>query len=345
MRNLGAFAEVGAGLVAFVSACVVTWVVWRLGRRWRLMDRPNERSSHRQPMPTAGGMGIVTGFWMGMGLLLVMGGGDPLCRESVRSWGGGTAILLVMTCDDWVRPLRVAEKMLLLCLAAGVWLVWGVPLAGTILPVIGPVDLGIWGWGLTAFWFLALCNAYNFMDGIDGIVAVQTLSVSFFTLLCLWRLEGCWVEALLLSGAMAGFLVFNLPPARIFMGDVGATFTGFILAGLGVLGERAGLPLWVFAVFTGYFLFDTGYTLVRRALRGENVLRAHRKHLYQRLSKLGWSHRQIDLWVLCVNMVLGSGGYAYMFVSQSWGGLLMAVGAGLLVAEVVWIEREDRCFV
>ena len=336
----------GAALVALGIACGVTWMVLRLTRHRGLMDCPNERSAHQVPMPTGGGLGIIAGFWGGWILIWIVQSGDGMIRrENLVAWGLGTVALLVMAADDFFRPLKVGEKMVLLCLATGAWLIGAGPLDGLTLPWVGWIGLGVWGWALTAFWFLALCNACNFMDGIDGITGTQTISVGFFALLCLWRLDGCWIEAGLLIGATAGFLIFNFPPGRIFIGDVGSNFVGFVLAGLGILGERVGLPLWIFAAFMGYYLFDTGYTLIRRALRGENVLRAHRKHLYQRLDRLGWSHLQIDLWVLLINAALGSGGYLYLFTSRSWGMLLMAGGGVLLLAETIWIERKDRSFV
>lgn len=330
--------------VSFVVACLGTWMILKGSRRWRLLDDPDERSSHQVPMPTAGGLGIIAGFWSGWGILSLAGDSALLLQISPYAWVGSVLVLLVLVVDDLARPLKVGEKMFLLCLAMGVWLCWGDHLEWVTLPVVGRVELGFWGWVLTAFWFLSMCNAYNFMDGIDGITSVQTISVGGFALLCFWRLGIPGGEIALLMAASGGFLVFNFPPGRIFMGDVGSTFLGFFLAAVGVLGERAGLPLWLLVLFMGYYLFDTGYTLMRRMLRGENVLKAHRKHLYQRLNKLGWSHLKIDLWVVSINFVLGAGGYAYFFVSGGWGLSLMALGGGLLIGGTAWIERKDRSF-
>jgi UDP-N-acetylmuramyl pentapeptide phosphotransferase/UDP-N-acetylglucosamine-1-phosphate transferase len=340
----GAWVAWAGGAAALLIACGVTWAALQAMRRWRLLDQPNERSAHRVPMPTGGGLGIMAGFWGGMLVLGASGGEWP---KAVRpALLGSTLVLLVAVVDDLVRPLRVGEKFLLLLAATGVWLGWGPRLEGAALPGLGIVELGAWGWPLSALWFIWLCNVVNFMDGIDGLSASQTACAAGWAALCLWPLEqAAALVGLVLGAAALGFLVFNFPPGRIFMGDVGSLFAGFALAGLGIMGQAAGLPLWVFAVFIGFQLFDTSYTLARRALRGENVLRAHNKHLYQRLTRLGWSHRQVDVWAMAISMLLGAGGYGYLFVSARWGAALMGLGGALLVGMTAWIERREKSFV
>lgn len=340
MTDLGVGAT-AAGAALLVSA-VGTWLMLRGTRRWELLDRPNERSSHGVPTPTGGGLGIIAGAWCGAGLLALLGAGPGLLLgKGLAAWGASTLVLVMLLADDLVRPLRVVEKSILLLAAVAAWLALGPRLEVVSVPGIGPVELGAWGWIVTPLWLLAVSNAYNFMDGIDGITSTQTLCAAGFLLLSLWRLDAAWGEAGILLAGTAGFLLFNLPPARIFMGDVGATFLGFTLGALGILGESVGLPLWLVVLFLGHHGFDTGYTLVRRAWHGENLLRAHRKHLYQRLNRFGWSAGQIDLWVMLVNLVLGTGGYLWAFEDRLWGPVLMIVGSILLLAEVAWVERRD----
>jgi UDP-N-acetylmuramyl pentapeptide phosphotransferase/UDP-N-acetylglucosamine-1-phosphate transferase len=333
---------VAAAGVAFLVSVVVTYLVFRVTRRWELLDRPNERSSHLVPTPTGGGLGIIAGVWCGAGILALSGsGGGLLLGEGLAAWGAGTLVLMVLLTDDLVRPLRVTEKAVLLAVATIAWLALGPRLQVVSLPGTGPIELGAWSWIVTALWLLAVSNAFNFMDGIDGITSVQTLCVTGFLLLFLWRLGTAWGEAGILLAGTAGFLLFNRPPARIFMGDVGSTFLGFTLAAFGVLAVKAGLPFWLLLLFLGYYGVDTGYTLVRRAWRGENPLRAHRQHLYQRLNRFGCSPGQIDLWVLAVNLVLGAGGFLWVFESRFWGVVLVAAGGLLLLLEVIWVERRD----
>ena len=145
----------------------------------------------------------------------------------------------------------------------------------------------------------------------------------------------------ILAGAVGGFLVFNVPPARIFMGDVGSLFIDFTIAAFGVLGARAGLPLWFF-IGLGVF-FDVCYTLTRRLLRGENVIEVHHKHHYQRLGRLGWSHGRINAGAFCITSIFGFGAYRHM--EDEAGFLFFLLGGGLLIAGVVWIEMRDPEFV
>ena len=336
---------VGAGGVAAIVSAAGTWVVWRMVGRWQILDRPNERSLHRVPVPTMGGLGIVAGFWAGMAVWRCMPGGQFVPAGLFSALGAATLVLLLVTGDNIGRPLRVWEKALLQVLATAAWLYWGPHLESLTLPGLGPVELGAWGTWLTALWLVGMCNVYNFMDGLDGMTAGQTVLVGGLLLACYVHLGSplAMLAALLVASA-AGFLVFNLPPARIFMGDVGAVFLGFAVGALGVLGEPAGFPLWLFAAVLGYYLFDTTYTLVRRAGRRENLLRAHRKHLYQRLDKLGWSHGRIDLGSLLVTLLLGGGAGAYLCWGRGLGGALMLSGAAILILTATWVERRDRDF-
>ena len=328
-------------LVAFVAGCAVTRIALWATVRFGLLDRPNTRSAHRQPTPTAGGLGIVAGFWVGAALLIAAGAWPG---DSWSGWLAATAVLCLVIIDDIVRPLRPGEKTIVLLLAIAVWLVGGPRLEWVVLPGMGLVDLEWWGWPLTVLWFVFLCNAYNFMDGIDGLGAMQTLAACCWLGFILWQMGSPFAAvAWILAAAASGFLVFNIPPARIFMGDVGALFIGFTIAACGIWAARAGLPLWVFSIVWAVYLFDVCYTLVRRLLRGENVLQAHRKHLYQRLDKLGWSHWRIDIAVVCITSVLGYGAYRHMVNGTGW--FFFLVGGGALVACAAWIEMRDPEFV
>ena len=326
---------------AFVVGLAVTFVVLWATQRLVFIDRPNARSAHHVPIPTVGGLGIVAGFWAGWGCWGWVGG-----RFGEEFWGllGATVLLSTTVIDDVVRPLRPAEKTGLLLLAIAAWLCCGLHLEGLTLPGLGRVGLGVWGWPITALWFVFLCNAANFMDGIDGLSGGQALCAGGCMGYLLWELGGpVGPIASILALASGGFLVFNFPPARIFMGDVGALFIGFVLAACGVLGAQAGLSLWVFSAMLAVYFFDVSYTLVRRFLHGENVFEAHRKHLYQRLDKLGWSHRKIDVVAACISLVMGLGAHLYLKGSTS-AGYVFALGGGVLVFGAVWIETQDSEF-
>ena len=324
--------------VAFLLSCAFTWAMWRGAQGWGALDRPNERSAHQRPTPTLGGVGLVAGVWAGLAAGLLTGQ-----LESQVAWPllAGSVPLLGSIRDDLGKPMSVAGKTMLILLAGAAWLWWGPHLEGLALPGGYHLELGLWGWPLTALWLLALCNVYNFMDGIDGLSGLQAMGAG--TWIALWTLDRApslaWV-GLALMAASAGFLVFNFPPARIFLGDVGALCLGFWLAGLAVMGEQAGLPLWLLALPLGYYLFDTTYTLVRRLLRGENVLRAHNLHLYQRLTRAGWSHLQVDLGVALLILLLGGSGHAFLHDNPWAGALLLSTAVVILLSATLWIEKK-----
>jgi Fuc2NAc and GlcNAc transferase len=321
--------------VALVGAMLVTGFVLWLMRRWQRLVAPSERGAHSVPMPTAGGLGIIVGFLMGHA---VMG------FDLSIYWLGAVALILVAAADDLVRPLKVWEKTLLLVVATSIFLMGIIPDYDGWFGLVD-VESGIWLWPLGICWFFWVCNVFNFMDGIDGISSTQALLVAGWMAI---YLESFDVElagrAWLLGAASGGFLFFNFPPARIFMGDVGSIFIGFVVAALVVLGMQVGVPIWYAIFLLGYYLFDTSYALVRRLLNGENLLLAHNKHLYQRLVRIGWSHGLVDLWAGTLTLLNGLGIFCIAHE-------LYEIGIGILIASLLillytafWVERKDACF-
>ena len=190
-----------------------------------------------------------------------------------------------------VRFTTHAAGALLILLAVGFW-------PQVELPFVSSMPLGWLGLPLTFFWLAGLTNAYNFMDGIDGLAGSQAV-VAGLAWLVLGGIVGLPIVRLLgvlLAGSSLGFLGHNWPPARIFLGDVGSAFVGFSLAVLAVIGGLAHprLPLAGLLVVWP-FVFDTTFTIVRRLRRGENIFAAHRSHLYQRLVIAGYSHGAVTL--------------------------------------------------
>ncbi|MGE3540328.1 MAG: glycosyltransferase family 4 protein [Candidatus Tectimicrobiota bacterium] len=282
--------------VCSLLAIAATYCGTAFIRRWaaqRLLDVPNERSSHKQPTPRGGGLAIVvctlTGLWgicFGLDRDFPLG---PLLTYSL----GAVCIATVSWCDDlWslsnkVRFLAhaIGAVLILLCLTNAL------PVR---LPFLGNVALQGLGGVLVFLWIAGFTNAYNFMDGIDGIAGGQAVIAGVA-----WVGLGWWGGAPLLSvlGALVassslGFLGHNWPPARIFMGDVGSAFLGYTFAVMAVFGYLAHPRLFLAGVLVVWpFVFDTAFTLLRRLRRRENIFLAHRSHLYQRLIIVGYSHR------------------------------------------------------
>jgi UDP-GlcNAc:undecaprenyl-phosphate GlcNAc-1-phosphate transferase len=207
------------------------------------------------------------------------------------------AIGVVAFLDD-LRDFRFVVKLGAQGLAALVAVGSGLVVDRLAVPWLGVVGLGLVGSLLTLFWIVACTNAVNFMDGLDGLVGGTLLIACAGLGLIAWQQGGWFIYAacLILGAGIAGFLPFNLNPARIFMGDVGSQFLGFMLAVLGVAAARLDaaqlsfllVPLLLFAL-----LFDTGFTLLRRAAMGERVSAPHRTHLYQMAQRSGLSARRV----------------------------------------------------
>ena len=264
-------------------------------------DHPDERKAHVHPTPKAGGVGIVAAFLAGVAVLYEEPGhfarlANPYYHGLILA---AAAIALVAFLDDlrdWPFTVKLAAQILAALAAVGS----GLYVRVYDLPFWGPVDFGAWGGPLTLFWILFATNAMNFIDGLDGLAGGVALIASLFLAAIAARRGGWFVyfAALLLGAGIAGFLPFNFPRARIFMGDVGSQFCGFVLAILGVAAARFdGIPLSFLLVpmLLSGVLFDVGFTLAWRGLAGENLTRPHRSHLFQLAHRSGMDPRAISL--------------------------------------------------
>jgi Fuc2NAc and GlcNAc transferase len=282
----------------------LTWLLRRYALATRLVDVPNERSSHQFPTPRGGGMAIVLAF---LGCLPVLWALDLLpLRVLVALSGSGCLVALIGFLDDH-RPLSRRWRLVFHFVAA-VWaLFWleGMPaltVAGFNLP------RGWLGNGMAAVYMVWLVNLYNFMDGIDGIASIEAITVCFGgVLLYLIVVPGNaqWLVPAMLLASVAGFLYWNYPPARIFMGDAGSGFLGMTLAVLSIQAAWLAPNLfWAWAIMLGVFIVDASVTLIRRILRGgREYLEAHRSHAYQHAARRFGAHRPVSLAVGAINLV------------------------------------------
>lgn len=262
-------------IAAFGASLGLTRLMIAIAGRAGLEAVPNARSSHKRITPTGGGVGFVVA---GIGAAAVLLG-PVLPVETAIVLSAGAALALVGLWDDLKDSpalLRLAVQGLVSVLVVGTSLNWSPVL---VLPGAGLVLAAI-----------AFINIYNFMDGIDGLAGGEAVTVLLgAAVLMAFGAGGGPAEfwfALALAAAVAGFLVFNRPPARIFMGDVGSTFLGLMLVYLALRSSVAGMmSLWQWLVLTAAFWGDGLATLGRRALRGEAIWRAHRQHAYQHLAR------------------------------------------------------------
>ena len=316
----------GAAVVAFIlTARLVGWA-----RTRSLVAVPNERSSHSDPTPTGGGLAIVAVSLLGCAAMALTSG-TPLGTDLIVVLLLASTMAAIGFVDDR-RDLSAVLRLGAQCAAAGVLVGLVGPFSSAPLPGFGLVSLGGAGALLTVLWIVGLTNAYNFMDGIDGLAASQgaVAGIGWGIAGVVLGHEGVATAGWLLAGSCLGFGRLNWAPARIFMGDVGSAFLGFMFAGLPVLmagADPAVLVLGICAVWP--FLFDAGFTILRRAMSGENLFRAHRKHLYQRLVIAGWSHRQTTSLYTAAAAASTAAGLALLFDAPAAQSLVMLVLPGV----------------
>ncbi|MGD8177131.1 MraY family glycosyltransferase [Marinimicrobium sp. ARAG 43.8] len=326
-------------LVAFGVSVALTGVLRGYAVRRKLLDVPNARSSHDVPTPRGGGVAIVTTALLG---LVALGLSGVVTAKVVYALGGaGLLVAAVGWLDDHGHV--AARWRLLTHFAAALW---GTGWLGGLpdLPVLGVMMPGEWLWVPLLLYVVWLLNLYNFMDGIDGIAGVEAVTVCLGgVLLAAWGMpEVSLALPLLLAAASAGFLVWNFPPARIFMGDAGSGFVGLWLGLLSVFAAtQAAVLFWGWVILLGVFVTDATVTLVRRCLRGEKVYEAHRSHAYQRLARR-FGHRPVTLLCGAVNVL-------WLFPVAAWvvvGGLEPVSGVLLayapLVVAVCWLGAGSR---
>jgi Fuc2NAc and GlcNAc transferase len=291
------------GIAALALSALVTRLVRRLALAHGVLDIPNSRSSHTTATPRGGGIAIVVTATAGTILLAFLG---PLPTDMVlAASGGGIAVAGIGFLDDRfsVPPgIRFAVHVT----AA----IWAVVCLGGLPPVrIGAhvVQLGWAGEVLAVLGIVWTLNLFNFMDGIDGIAASEAVFITgsgaLLTLLGAGS-PGVLAAALVFSAACSGFLLWNWPPAKIFMGDVGSGYVGYVIAVLALTATRVNPnAIWVWLILGGAFFVDATVTLVRRVLRGERVHEAHRSHAYQWLARKWGSHRPVTVSVLMLNLM------------------------------------------
>jgi Fuc2NAc and GlcNAc transferase len=329
------------GAVTLAIAWVLTGWVRRYALRRDLLDLPNPRSSHGRPVPLGGGLAIVVVTLAG----IVLAGwiGYVPARTAMALAGGGGAVALIGWLDDRRGLAPAVRAAVQVC--AAVWaLAWlgGFPhlhWGGTVLQ-LGPV-----GWGLATIGIVWGINFYNFMDGIDGLAAGEAVMVSAAVILLLGGTRhDILVPVTLVGGASAGFLLWNWPPARIFLGDVGSAFLGYLFAVLAVISENSGaLTVVGWLLLLGVFFVDATFTVARRIAKGEPWYRAHRGHAYQRAVQAGFSHRAVTLAILGLNLVLAG---------LTWVGVtyparmpaMIGLGGMLLLAVYLLIERRKPMY-
>jgi UDP-GlcNAc:undecaprenyl-phosphate/decaprenyl-phosphate GlcNAc-1-phosphate transferase len=338
------------GTELFAASFVVTLLSWagvgviRFAAPWlSLVDVPNNRSSHATPVPLGGGIALVAinlAAWIAFAALH----DGVTLRHAVVLITGAVLVAGISLIDDLGHvpcPIRLAVQ----ALAALIFIVGYASFQVVSFPVVGAFSLGVVGVVLSVVWIVGLTNAYNFMDGIDGMVGGQTVAAGLG-----WVILGLLTGHMLLvslgaflAASSLGFLGHNWHPARIFMGDVGATFLGYTFAVITVVAAHYDPKLALAGVLLVWpSIFDTGFTVIRRLQRRENIFAGHRSFLFHRLVAVGWSHQAAALLYVPLP-ILG----AVMACTWARGSRPMHEGVALALAAAcftLWtvVRREER---
>jgi UDP-N-acetylmuramyl pentapeptide phosphotransferase/UDP-N-acetylglucosamine-1-phosphate transferase len=289
---------------------VLKYSKWAI--RKNILDIPNERSSHIKPIPRGGGLVIVV-LTLG-GLLLAQVSEYYSSWKLILGFMMGAGLISGISWIDDLHSLPVGLRFAVHSLAAVIGMAAFGYWQTVSFPLLGPIHLGLVGLPLTFFWIVGLTNAFNFMDGIDGIAAAQATVAGVW-----WSVFGwLYLQPLLLvlglglACSSLGFLVHNWSPARIFMGDVGSAFLGYTFAMLPIMANNLLSPdggwagsLGAGILITWPFVLDTTFTFLRRLYKGEDILRSHRTHIYQRLAIAGYSSSGISLIYLGLSVMGG----------------------------------------
>lgn len=300
-----------AFLIALAVAYMVTPFVIKLANRVGAIDVPKDnRRVHKMPIPRLGGIAIFIGF---MASVLVT------FRLDTRLMGvlAGAAIIVTMGYFDDIKPLSAKLKLLIQLIAAGIVVYCGVkvdfitnPLAFMFQGANHYIKLGSWSYPLTIVWIVGITNAINLIDGLDGLAAgISTISAVTLSAVAIFlNQDYIAVMAITLAGATIGFLPYNFNPAKIFMGDTGSLFLGYMLSVIsimGVLKSAAALSILVPIFAIGLPIFDTFMAIIRRSLSGRSFMEADKGHLHHKLLDRGLSQKQAVLTLYSISAVLG----------------------------------------
>lgn len=320
--------------VAFGLPLAVTPLVRILALRAGAVDRPGERKVHSQPVPCWGGLGICLGFAAAV-LLSV-----PLSKEVMGLLLGGLIALGVGMVDDW-RELSPWVKLAGQAAAALVAVAFGISIDFVTNPFGGIIGLGYLSVPVTVLWIVAITNAINLVDGLDGLAAgVSAISAGTIAVVSLGEREPLIAfMAALLAAASLGFLPHNFR-GRIFMKDAGSLFLGFMLASLSALGltkSATAFSLILPILILGIPIFDMLFAIARRALQRRPIFSPDRGHLHHRLLDLGLTQRQAVLLLYAVNLLLGGSAVllTYLTTEQGLVLLLLLLTAVLVAANKV----------
>lgn len=330
-----------AGAVAIVLTPIVRRVALALG----IVDKPGGRKVHRKNMPTLGGIAIAAGFFAGTAVAFkaIPGAMDKFSLKFAGLCVGSAIILLLGIIDD-IRPLKAKLKLVVQIVAASVLIGCGFSVGEVTIPFVGKLSLGVSGAVFSMLWIVGITNAINLLDGLDGLAAGVSGISSFFIFLSAIEQHEYVIAflAFALTGACVGFLPFNFYPARIFMGNPGSMFLGFILSAISLVSFQKSstiITLFIPVIALGVPIIDTLLAIVRRLAKKKRIFQADKEHIHHKLLFREESQRRVVLSLYFLSTCFG-------MIALSFKGIrgLYAVAALLIVIVVTYKWMKDSGF-
>lgn len=334
---------------AFVLAMLVTPRVSRLAQAMGIMDIPGVRRVHQDATPRLGGLAVALTALTMLALVLtldnVIGQAFRGARTEVIALVAGSLLVLLAGVLDDIRGLRVSTKLLVQIAAAVLVCAFGIRIGSISIAGI-TLNLGWLSWPLTILWIVGVTNALNLIDGIDGLAAgIALIACGAITALAVHLGQPVMAVLMLaLTGSLTGFLLFNFHPARVFLGDGGSLFLGFIVAAGSVMSATKSamlLGLGLPALALGVPIVDTLFSVLRRALKRRSIVAPDRGHIHHRLLAMGVSQPWATVLIWAVTLALTGVGL-FMFIVHGMTPLLVYCGVAALLMAVFWIAGTVR---
>jgi UDP-GlcNAc:undecaprenyl-phosphate GlcNAc-1-phosphate transferase len=326
-------------LLVIISAAITPFIR-RLAFVLGAVDNPNARRVNKKPMPTIGGLGIFVTFNIGAFVLLR----EQFPTHEIFSILLASSVIVLTGLIDDILELKPRQKMFGIFIAALIiYFLAGIRMNVLKLPFIThEINLGWWSFPITIFWILALTNAVNLIDGLDGLadgvsmISLTTMGIVGYFFL---RNQGLYVPiaCFMLAACLLGFLPYNFNPAKIFLGDTGALYLGFMISVLALKGLKnvTFISLLVPVIILGVPISDTVYAMIRRKLNKKPISQADKHHLHHQLMNLGLTQRQTVLVIYALSLIFSFVSMLFL-LSPIWAMALLLVG--LLIAVELFVE-------
>lgn len=328
-------------VIAFVLSILLTPLTGKLAFKWGATDKPNERKVHAKIMPRMGGLAIFLSFLLTLLLAFILFGENLVTQMSIMPFLAGALIIVVIGIFDDIYELRAGAKLLGQIAAALIIVIWGgVEVEFINLPFQGELHFGLLSIPITVIWIVGITNAINLIDGLDGL-AGGVSTIALITIAVMAVVKGdifVATIALIVTGSTLGFLKYNFHPAKIFMGDTGAMFLGYIIAVISLLGFKnvTMISLIVPIIILGVPISDTFFAIIRRLVNKKPISAPDKSHLHHCFLNLGFTHRQT---VILIYALAASFGLAAIILSYAtiWGALLLI--SVILITIEIMVEK------